>query len=119
MDNQTSSAIQEFSEYLLSTVPEFQELYQARQQVNNDPVAKKIWSDKEEIQETIEFMKKNGLPISTEQQQNLAQKLKDMRENPLTMRYLKAINYAVKISGKIGAQLEEIIGVNFASKNGC
>ena len=119
MDNQITSTIQEFSEYLISNIPEFQELSQARQQVNNDLVAKKIWREKEETQETIELMKKNGLPISTEQQQNLAQKLKDMRENPLTMRYLKAINYAVKISGKIGAQLEEIIGVDFASKKGC
>lgn len=64
-------------------------------------------------------MKKKGLPISIEQEEKLSQKLKVMRENPITMRYLKAINFANKISGKIGADLLDLVGVDFDQRRGC
>lgn len=119
MNNQTTSVIHEFSDYLINHIPEFQELIQARKNLNDDPVSKQLWQEKEEQRETIELMKKKGLPISIEQEEKLSLKLKEMRENPITMRYLKAINFASKISGKIGADLEEAIGVSFTSRKGC
>ena len=119
MDDQLKTTIQEFSSRLISITPEFQELAQAKRDLQTDPVSQQLWKDKEEQRQTIELMKKQGLPISPEQEQQLSLKLKEMRENPITMRYLKAINFASKISGKVGADLLDLIGVDFAPKRGC
>ena len=119
MDNQITQLIQAFSNELINLVPEFEELFLARRDLDNDPTSKNLWTEKEEKRQTIELMKSKGLPVSVEQEQELALKLKEMRENPITMRYLKAINFAGKVSGKIGADLEEIVGVDFASRRGC
>ena len=119
MDAKITSLIKEFSKYLQEYIPEFQELKEAKEQLENDPVSKKLWEDKEELRNTIDLMKKKGLPVSSEQEINLTQKLKEMRENPITMRYLKAINTARKISGLIGNQLQIITGADFSPKKGC
>ena len=119
MDNQTTQLTNDFSGELINTVPDFQELAQAKKDLDADPASKQLWAEKEEQRETIELMKKKGLPISTEQEENLSLKLKEMRENPITMRYLKAINFASKISGKIGADLFDLVGVDFAPRRGC
>ena len=119
MDNKIAQLIQAFSNELINLVPEFEELFLARRDLDNDPTSKKLWVDKEEQRQTIELLKKQGLPVSSEQELALAQKLKEMRENKITMRYLKSLNMAIKISGKIGADLEEIVGVDFASRRGC
>jgi len=118
-NNEVDSLIGEFCTKLREYIPEFEELAQARRDLENDPDSKKLWIDKEEQRQTIDLMKSKGLPVSKGQEQKLALRLKEMRENPITMRYLKAINYASKISGKIGAQLEEIVGVDFAPRRGC
>lgn len=119
MDNQITSLVQDFSQQLTGLIPEFQEVLQAKQAMDTDSVSKQLWEEKEELRETIDFMKKQGLPVSAEQNEKLALKLKDMRENPITMRYLKSLNYAGKISGKIGTLLKEAIGVDFASRKKC
>lgn len=111
--------IQDFSNELINRVPEFQELSQAKRDLEADPASKQLWTEKEEQRETIELMKKKGLPISIEQEEKLSLKLREMRENPITMRYLKAINFASKISGKIGAELLNLIGADFATRKGC
>ena len=119
MDNQTTQLTNDFSKELINTVPEFQELAQAKKDLDADPASKQLWAEKEEQRETVELMKKKGLPVSTEQEENLSLKLKEMRVNPITMRYLKAINFASKISGKIGADLFDLVGVDFAPRRGC
>lgn len=119
MNDQTTQLTQDFSKELISIVPEFQELAQAKRDLETDPASKKLWVEKEELRITIELMKKQGLPVSAEQDSNLSLKLKEMRGNPITMRYLKAINFASKISGKIGAELYELIGADFAPRTGC
>lgn len=119
MNDQTTQLTKDFSKELIGTIPEFQELAQAKHDLEADPTSKKLWTEKEELRTTIELMKKQGLPISGEQENNLSLKFKAMRENPNTMRYLKAINFASKISGTIGADLNEIIGVDFAPRRGC
>lgn len=118
-DQRVDSSIKEFCNQLLENIPEFQELAQAKQNLDSDSASKQVWLDEEEQRSTIELMKNKGLPVSAEQEQKLSQKLKEMRENPITMRYLKATNYASKVSGRIGAQLLEIIGVDFAPRKGC
>ncbi len=119
MDNQITQLIKAFSNELMNLVPEFEELFLAKRDLDNDPTSKKLWTEKEEKRQTIELMKSKGLPVSTEQEQELALKLKEMRENPVAMRYLKAINFAGKISGRIGADLMELVGVDFAARRGC
>jgi len=119
MENNVESLIRGFCNQLLEIVPEFQELVQAKRDLESDPPSKKLWMDKEQQRSTIEFMKKKSLPVSAEQEQKLSQQLKEMRENPITIRYLKAINFASKVSGKIGVQLLESIGVDFTPRRGC
>ena len=119
MDDRIKLLTQDYSNQLLNLVPEFKELALAKQELESDPVSMQLWKDKEEQRQTIELLKKQGLPVSSEQELALAQKLKEMRENKITMRYLKSLNMAIKISGKISADLEEIVGVDFASRRGC
>ncbi len=119
MEDKLAQLIQAFSNELINLVPEFEELFLAKRDLDNDLASKKLWQNKEEQRQTIELLKRQGLPVSSEQEFALTQKLKEMRENPITMRYLKSLNIAVKISGKIGADLEEIVGVDFASRRGC
>ena len=111
--------VKKFAEDLIKQISEFQELQQARTALANDPTAKKIWEDKEQMRETMEVMKQNNLPISKEQEITYSSKLKDMRENPICLRYLKGFNLAGKVSGKIGAELSDLIGVDFDPKRGC
>ena len=119
MDNELTKLIKDFSQELVTMVPEFQELIQAKQALDQDPVSQHLWAEKEEQRQTVDLLKKQGLPVSTEQEQRLFQKLQEMRENPITMRYLKAINFASKVSGKIGAELFDLIGADFAPRKGC
>lgn len=119
MDDRLKKLIQEFSKELISSVSEFQELREAKKALENDPPSKKIWENKEEKRQTVELMKSKGLPVSEKQQQELTQNLKEMREDPIAMRYLKAKNLAGKISGNIGANLNDIIGVDFSPRRGC
>lgn len=119
MKKQITLTVQEFCSQLIKIVPEFKELSQAKQDLEADLVSKQLWKEKEEQRKTIELMKSNNLPISIEQQNKLSEKFKEMRENLITMRYLKAINFAGKVSGKIGTDLLEIIGVDFSPRRGC
>lgn len=118
-DQNVDSLIKEFCNYLRESIPEFQELREAQKALDGDLPSKKLWEGKEERRQTVELLKAKGLPVTPKQEEELSQKLKEMRENPITMRYLKAKNFASKVSGKIGAQLEEIIGVDFAPRKGC
>ena len=119
MNDQLLQLVRDFSQELTTLVPEFQELIQAKQSLDRDPVSQQLWQEKEEQRLTVDLLKKQNLPVSTEQEQKLFQKLQEMRENLITMRYLKAINFANKISGKIGAELLDLIGADFAPKRGC
>ena len=119
MNDQLLQLVRDFSQKLVTSVPEFQELIQAKQALDRDPVSQQLWQEKEEQRQTVDLLKKQGLPVSTEQEQRLFQKLQEMRENPITMRYLKAFNFASKISGKIGAELFDLIGADFAPRKGC
>lgn len=119
MDNRLIQLVRDFSQELTTSVPEFRELIQAKQALDRDQVSQRLWQEKEEQRQTMDLLKKQGLPVSTEQEQRLFQKLQEMRENPITMRYLKAINFANKISGKIGAELLDLIGADFAPRKGC
>lgn len=118
MKKQITSTVQNFCTQLIKTIPEFQELNQAKHDLEADFESKQLWKEKEEQRKTIDLMKSNNLPISTEQQNKLSEKFKEMRENPITMHYLRAINFASKVSGKIGADLLEIIGVDFSPRRG-
>lgn len=109
-NNDINSLIKEFCNYLREYIPEFQELWEAQKALDNDPISKKLWENKEERRQTIELLKTKGLPITPKQEDELTQKLKEMRENPITMRYLKAKNYARKIAAQIGNQLETETG---------
>ena len=119
MNNQITQLVKDFCGELIRVVPEFQELFQARQALDHDPASQRLWQEKEEQRQTVDLLKKQGLPVSTEQEQRLFQKLQEMRENPITMRYLKAFNFASKISGKIGTELFDLIGADFAPRKGC
>ena len=118
-DQKVDGLIKEFCNYLREYIPEIQELWEAQRALDSDVSSKRLWEDKEERRQTIELLKTKGLPVTPKQEEELSQKLKEMRENPVTMRYLKAKNFASKVSGKIGAQLEEIVGVDFAPRKGC
>ena len=119
MDKQLIQLIRNFSQELVNQIPEFQELIEAKQTLDQDPASQRLWQEKEEQRQTMELLKKQGMPISTEQEQQLSLKLQEMRENPIAMRYLKAINYANKVSGKIGTELFQLIGADFAPRKGC
>ncbi len=119
MNDQLLQLVRGFSQELVNEIPEFQELIQAKQALDSDLVSQRLWQEKEEQRQTVDLLKKQGLPVSTEQEQRLFQKLQEMRENPITMRYLKATNFANKISGKIGAELFDLIGADFAPRRGC
>lgn len=119
MDTRVTTLIQEFCNYLAEYIPEFQELKEAKEGLESDLYSKKLWDEKDEQRNTIDLLKKQGLPTSAEQEASLAQKLKEIRENPITMRYLKAVNAAKKIAGPIGSQLQVITGVDFSPKKGC
>lgn len=119
MDTRVTTLIQEFCNYLVEYIPEFQELKDAKVGLESDLYSKKLWDEKDEQRNTIDLLKKQGLPTSVEQEASLAQKLKEIRENPITMRYLKAVNAAKKVAGPIGSQLQVITGVDFSPKKGC
>ncbi len=111
--------VSQFCSYLVQSVAEFQELAQARMDLNNDPLSKKLWDDIEERKATITLLKTKGLPVNPQQETELTQKLKEMRGNPITYRYLKALNMAKKIAGKIGAQMKQEVGIEFTPRKGC
>ncbi len=119
MDTRVTTLIQEFCNYLTEYIPEFQELKDAKESLESDLHSKKLWDEKEEQINTVDLLKKQGLPTSIEQEASLAQRLKEMRENPITMRYLKAVNAAKKVAGPIGSQLQVVTGVDFSPKKGC
>jgi len=120
MENKAlENLIKEHCVHLREIVPEFQELRETQEALDLDFVAKRIWESKEEQRQTIDLLKAKGLPVSPEQEGEFAQKLKNMRKNPVTMRYLKAKNYAKKIAGEIGSQMESEIGIDFAPRKGC
>jgi len=118
-NNRIDGLIKEFCSHLREYIPEFWELWEAQRALDGDLISKRIWADKEERIQTIELLKAKGLPVKPSQEEELSQKLKKMRENPITMRYLRAINSAKKISGSIGNQLETEIGVNFSPRKEC
>lgn len=119
LEPKINTLIKEFCSDLIEHVPEFQELSEAQKDLDNDPASKRLWEDKEEQRETIELLKSKGLPITPEQENSFAQKLKEMRENPITMRYLRAKNYARKAAAQIGNQLELEVGVDFSPGKAC
>lgn len=120
MENKVlENLIQEHCVHLREIVPEFQELWKTQEALDLDSVAKGIWESKEEQRQTIDLLKAKGLPVSPEQESEFAQKLKNMRENPITMKYLKARNNAKKVAGEIGSQMESNIGIDFAPRKGC
>lgn len=119
MDEKLLQIINNFVQELIGAVPEFNELSQAREALVNDSSSQQLWEEKEEMRQTVDLLKKQDLPVSQHQEEQLSLKLKEMRENPVTMRYLKSINFASKVSGKIGAELLDIMGVDFAPRKGC
>lgn len=119
LEPKINTLIKEFCLVLKEHIPEFQELSQAQKDLDSDPASKTLWENKEEQRETIELLKSKGLPVSPEQENAFSQKLKEMRENPITMRYLRAKNYARKVAAQIGNQLELEVGVDFSPRKGC
>lgn len=111
--------ISQFCSYLIQSIPEFQELAQARLELQNDVQSKQLWDDIEERKATISLLKLQGLPVSIDQETELAEKLKEMRNNHITFRYLKALNKARKIAGQIGTQMKQEVGIDFTPKKGC
>lgn len=111
--------VSQFCSYLIQSVPEFQELAQARLELQNELQSKRLWDEIEEQKATISLLKSQGLPVSLEQEIELSEKLKEMRKNPITFRYLKALNKARKVARQIGAQMEQEVGIDFTPGKGC
>ncbi len=118
-DSRVNSLIREFCNYLREYIPEFQELAAARNALNENKEAKKLWDEKEERRETIELLKAKGLPVSEEQEKEFNQKLTEIRENAVTTRYAKAKNFARKIAKLIGNELGDDMGVDFTPGKPC
>lgn len=118
-NNKVDTLIKEFCNSLREYFPEFQELWEAQRALDTNSASKRLWEEKEEQRQTIELLKAKGLPVTPKQEEELSQKLKQMRENPITMRYLKAKNFAKKVAAQVGNQLEKEAGVDFSPRKVC
>jgi cell fate (sporulation/competence/biofilm development) regulator YlbF (YheA/YmcA/DUF963 family) len=118
-NNIIESRIKDFCTLMRDLVPEFKELWEAKKDLDLNIEAKKIWESREEQKQTIDLLKSKGLPVSAQQESELAQKLKEMNENPITMRYLRARNFAKKVAGDIGTLMESEVYIDFTPRKGC
>lgn len=64
MDQHILQLVKNFSEKLKISVPEFQELREAKQALESDQTSSQLWNMREEQRLTIELMKNKSLPVS-------------------------------------------------------
>ena len=74
-----NKAIRDFCSQLRTFIPEFQELWEARKDLKNNPLSKALWDDIVNSKQTIALLKDEGLPVNQEQDEALSQKMKEMR----------------------------------------
>ena len=110
--------IKEFSDYILQT-PEFVRFQKATERLENDKDALLTIQDVQERIRTIDMMQQNGLPVSSEQREELGIAQTKMRANEICMEYLRSQNLAVATARKICNNLTASTGVPFASGGGC
>jgi cell fate (sporulation/competence/biofilm development) regulator YlbF (YheA/YmcA/DUF963 family) len=119
MDINLTNIIDNFSEHLINLVPEFSDLRSAQIELNENPESEYLFSEINNIKETIVLLKSKNLPVSQEQEEEMSALMTKMREDQIIMRYLRSKNLARKKAIEIGNLLETKVGVNFAAGKIC
>lgn len=117
MDN-LNQTLKSFTDYILKT-PEFVELQEATDKINNNQEALSILEDLQEKKQTVMTLQQTGLPVSDRQQQELQSAFAKMRTNAICMRLAKAQNAAIQLARSICNHLTQKTGIPFSGGGGC
>ena len=111
--------IDKFISVLVEDVIEFKELRDATIELHSNETSLTLYEEINQRKQTISLLKAQGLPISDDQENSLAELMRRMRDDQTIMNYLRLKNLARKKAIEIGNLLENNIGVDFSSGKVC